>query len=78
MAFITIKNIDDYQFVPKLSVDNFDGKYYRLFGHDVLFRDDYWLRNVHVKVTDNCNAKCDFCIERIHMLKRTSGTYETT
>ena len=64
MAFVTIKDIADYQFVPKLSVDNFDGKACKLFGHEVFFRDDYWLRNVHVKVTDNCNAKCDFCVEK--------------
>ena len=64
MAFVTIKDINDYQFVPKLSVDNFDGKAYELFGNDVFFRDDYWLRNVHVKVTDRCNAKCDFCVEK--------------
>ena len=64
MAFVTIKDINDYQFVPKLGVDNFDGKAYKLFGQDVFFRDDYWLRNVHVKVTDKCNAKCDFCVEK--------------
>ena len=64
MAFITIKDKNDFQFNPKLSVDNFDGVSATLFDKEVFFRDEYWLRNIHLKITDVCNARCNFCIEK--------------
>jgi MoaA/NifB/PqqE/SkfB family radical SAM enzyme len=64
MAYIIIDDIKDFSLTPKLSVDNFDGVDCELFGKPVQFRDDYWLRNIHVKITDRCNAMCEFCIEK--------------
>ena len=69
MAHVTIRNKKDFQFNPKLSVDEFKGEPAVLFGKEVLFRDDYWLRNVHVKITDTCNATCNFCVEKNSNIK---------
>lgn len=36
----------------------------KLFGKQVELYDDPWMWHVHLKCTDLCNAKCDFCIEK--------------
>ena len=40
-----------------------------LFGTEWLIQDDYWMKHVHIKVTDACNAKCPFCIEQKSHIK---------
>lgn len=35
-----------------------------LFGKEWLMHDDYWMRHIHVKITDRCDAHCPFCIEK--------------
>lgn len=55
----------EYQFVPSLGTDI--GGYdlpLRLFGKTWYIMDDYWMKHVHIKITDRCNAACPFCIER--------------
>lgn len=36
----------------------------KLFGNDILVDTDDWLHHFHIKITDDCNAKCDFCVEQ--------------
>lgn len=31
--------------------------------------DDYWMKHVHLKITDRCNAACPFCIEKDSHIK---------
>jgi MoaA/NifB/PqqE/SkfB family radical SAM enzyme len=31
--------------------------------------DDFWMRHIHVKVTDRCDAHCPFCIEKDSHIK---------
>ncbi len=64
MAHVIIRDIKAFQINPVLSVDDFNGVPATLFGKSVAFRDDEWLRNIHIKLTDRCNAKCHFCIEQ--------------
>ena len=64
MAHVIIKDLKDYQLEPNLSVDSFEGVEATLFGKQVFFRGDKWLRNVHIKINDFCNAQCSFCIEK--------------
>ena len=35
-----------------------------LFGKVWRIMDDYWMKHVHIKITDLCDASCPFCIER--------------
>lgn len=55
----------DYQFSPELATDTVS--YYlllTLFGKQWYIMDDYWMKHVHLKITDRCNAACPFCIEQ--------------
>lgn len=55
----------DYQFVPSLgtNIGGYDLPL-KLFGKTWYIMDDYWMKHVHIKITDRCNAACPFCIER--------------
>lgn len=61
----TITNKSDYKFLPELETDV---KSYntpvRLFGKPWYIMDDYWMKHIHLKITDRCNAACPFCIEK--------------
>lgn len=65
--FTTITNRNDYiracdvNRLPILYNDRFT---VNLFGHEVSLNVDPWLHHFHIKITDVCNAKCDFCIEQ--------------
>lgn len=42
----------------------------KLFDKELLVnKDDVWLRHLHLKVTDICNAKCNFCVEKDSHIK---------
>ena len=61
----TITDISEYKLFPVLEtqVESYDTPLI-LFGKEWRIQDDYWMKHVHVKVTDTCNAKCPFCIEQ--------------
>ena len=61
----TITNRDEYQTNPILTSDAHDYNLTAtLFGKEWALYDDFWMRHVHVKVTDRCDAHCPFCIEK--------------
>lgn len=41
----------------------------KLFDKELLVNKDVWLRHLHLKVTDICNAKCNFCVEKDSHIK---------
>lgn len=60
-----IKDKHDYQFSPELATDTVSYDLpLNLFGKTWYIMDDYWMKHVHLKITDRCNAVCPFCIER--------------
>ena len=65
-----IHDIKDYSFNPVLESNE---KLYdtpvTLFGKPWRIMDDYWMKHVHIKITDRCNAKCPFCIEKDSHIK---------
>ena len=65
-----IHDIKDYSFNPVLESNE---KLYdtpvTLFGKPWRIMDDYWMKHVHIKITDRCNAKCPFCIEKDSYIK---------
>jgi len=61
----TITNIEEYQYRPILETN--ESSYNTpiiLFGKEYLIQDDYWMKHIHLKITDKCNAHCPFCIEK--------------
>lgn len=60
----TITNREDYSLNPVLEtqVESYNTPLI-LNGKTWLIQDDYWMKHVHIKVTNACNAKCPFCIE---------------
>lgn len=50
--------------VKNLPITYEDSKEYELFGNKVVVYDDVWMHHLHLKVTDKCNAACEFCIEQ--------------
>lgn len=63
----TITNIDDY--IKSCDVEtlpiNYDDKMeVELFGKKLLLENDPWMWHLHLKVTDMCNANCNFCVEQ--------------
>ena len=64
----TNKDLNSY--IKKCDVEKFDisksyyNKKVNLFGHEVYVNDNPWLWHLHLKCTDRCNAKCDFCVEQ--------------
>lgn len=65
-----IKDIGQYQFNPKLeSNDVAYNTPVTLFGKTWRFMDDYWMKHVHIKITDRCDAHCPFCIEKHSHIK---------
>ena len=64
---LTVHNREDY--LKSCEVQNLPILYngcteYQLFGNKVVVYDDVWMHHLHLKVTDRCNASCDFCIEK--------------
>lgn len=35
-----------------------------VFGKDITMYNDKWMHHLHLKITDKCMCKCDFCIEK--------------
>ena len=65
-----IKNIKDYFFEPKIESDQqLFSTPILLFGKNWRIMNDYWMKHVHIKITDLCDAKCPFCIERNSHIK---------
>lgn len=61
----TILSKENYLFNPVLETDIISyNTPVNLFGNEWLIMDDYWMKHVHLKITDKCNAKCPFCIEK--------------
>ena len=60
-----ITNKSDYHFSPELATDmvSYDLPL-TLFGKQWYIMDDYWMKQIHLKITDRCNAACPFCIEQ--------------
>lgn len=44
--------------------DNLKLKMVSLFGKNIELYDDPWMWHLHLKVTDVCNAHCEFCVEK--------------
>ena len=65
-----IHDIKNYSFNPVLESNE---KLYdtpiTLFGKPWRIMDDFWMKHVHIKITDRCNARCPFCIEKESHLK---------
>lgn len=65
-----IHDIKNYSFNPVLESN---GKLYdtpiTLFNKSWRIMDDFWMKHVHIKITDRCNAHCPFCIEKESHLK---------
>lgn len=66
-----IKTVTDKKdYIKKCDVEDFNiSKHYydkkvQLFGKDVYLNSDPWLWHLHLKCTDKCNGKCDFCVEQ--------------
>ena len=65
--FKTITNKEEYitacevNKLPIIYNDRFDVK---LFNKEISLNDNPWLWHFHIKITDACNAKCNFCIEQ--------------
>ncbi len=51
----------DVQYLP---ITYNDCSEYQIFGNTIQVYNDKWMRHLHLKITDKCNAKCDFCIEQ--------------
>lgn len=60
-----ITNKSEYLFSPELITDiaNYNLPL-TLFGKRWYIIDDYWMKHIHLKITDRCNAVCPFCIEK--------------
>lgn len=39
--------------------------------------DDYWMKHIHLKITDRCNAACPFCIEQNSHIKENKEQFLT-
>lgn len=50
--------------VSKLPITYENRRIVNLFGHEASLGDDPWLWNLHIKITDACNAGCRFCVEQ--------------
>ena len=64
---LTVTNRDDYIKsceVSKLPITYNDSSIHNLFGNEIRVYDDIWMRHIHLKITDICNARCDFCVEQ--------------
>ncbi|MBQ7773762.1 MAG: radical SAM protein [Bacteroidales bacterium] len=60
-----ITNKSCYQFSPELATDTVSYNLpLTLFGKQWYIMDDYWMKHIHLKITDRCNAACPFCIEQ--------------
>ena len=60
-----ITNKSDYHFSPELATDTVSYDLpLTLFGKLWYIMDDYWMKHIHLKITDRCNAACPFCIEQ--------------
>ena len=66
----TITDIAEYQFEPQLESN--EASYNTpiiLFGQEWRLMDDYWMKHLHIKITDRCDAHCPFCIEKNSHIK---------
>lgn len=63
--------------VSKLPIVYDDKMKVNLFGKNILLERNEWLWHLHIKVTDVCNARCDFCIEKNCSLKEKPNTLLT-
>ena len=65
-----IHDINNYSFNPVLESNE---KLYdtpvTLFDKPWRIMDDFWMKHVHIKITDRCNAHCPFCIEKESHIK---------
>lgn len=60
-----ITNKSDYHFSPELATDTVSYDLpLTLFGKRWYIMDDYWMKHIHLKITDRCNTACPFCIEQ--------------
>ncbi len=66
-----IKTITDKnEYIKKCNVEQFEiadayyNKTVNLFGKEVQISENPWLWHLHLKCTDICNGKCDFCVEK--------------
>lgn len=50
--------------VSKFPIRYDNVKHSTLFGKDVYTYNNPWLHHLHIKCTDFCNAKCEFCVEK--------------
>ena len=65
-----IKNKSDYIHDVVLDASHIDKlQEVILFGKKYFMYDDFWMHHVHLKVSDMCNAKCEFCIEKHSNIK---------
>ena len=65
--FKTINSKSDYISaceVNKLPIIYNDRFNVNLFNNEISLNNNCWLWHFHIKITDACNAKCNFCIEQ--------------
>ena len=67
--FKRITNKDDFIEAPILEmnddeISNSKVDIINLFGKDYKMYADEWKHHVHIKCTDLCDARCEFCIEK--------------
>lgn len=61
--------------VQNLPVTYDDCEEYEVFGHKIKVYNDMWMHHLHLKVTDKCNAACEFCIEQGCAINEDADTY---
>lgn len=61
--------------VKNLPITYEDCKNYFLFNNRVTVYDDIWMHHLHLKITDRCNAACDFCIEKHCKINEDADVY---
>lgn len=60
-----VNDINGYSFNPTLeSKAELYSTPIVLFGKPWRIMDDYWMKHIHIKITDKCDAHCPFCIEK--------------
>ena len=73
--FKKIINKQDYIINPTLSTSDIKDIKVNLFGKEYFMHQDEWMHNVHLKITDVCNAKCWFCIEKDSNIKENKAVF---
>ena len=66
VAYITDKKdyIKDINLKECIGIKTIPSKIINVLGHKIELYDDKWMWHVHIKLTNACNARCHFCVEK--------------